>query len=225
MRRADRLFQLILLLGRKRVVTAQRLAAELGVSERTVYRDVRDLTLSGVPIEGEAGVGYVLRRGFQVPPLMFTAEELRALVLGARMVQGFSDPALQEAVANALVKIEAVLPDALKGDLDDRRLMVPDCHVPPSLRKLLGLLRAAIDERRKLRFAYTRRDGERSFRVVRPLALAFWGPQWTLAAWCELREDFRTFRLDRISALTVETEVFADERGRTVEDYLRSVGD
>lgn len=220
MRRADRLFQIILLLGGKKVVTAQHLAAELQVSERTVYRDIRDLTLSGVPIEGEAGVGYVLRRGFQVPPLMFSTDELRALVLGTRMVEGFTDEVLRAAARQALAKIGAVLPDALKEDLDNTSLLVPDFHVPKKIREYVGIIRPAIDAHRKIQFAYVRADGTFSDRIVRPLALTFWGSQWTLAAWCEMREDFRTFRLDRMKGPAVLATTFDQENGRGINDYL-----
>lgn len=219
MRRADRLFQIVLLLGRRRAVTARELAEQLQVSERTIYRDIADLSLSGVPVAGEAGVGYLMRGGFQLPPLMFDAEELAALALGSRMVQGWSDPELGRAAERALLKIEAVLPLGLKNELDRQALLVPDFHVPPAMVAPLSHLRRAIREARKVRFDYTRADGEASLRTVRPVGLFFWGEAWTLAAWCELRDDFRTFRLDRMRDLVSLDETF--EAVGLLENYIR----
>ncbi len=220
MRRADRLFQIIQLLRRRSVATAAWLAQELEVSERTVYRDIRDLTLSGVPIEGEAGVGYMLRRGFDLPPLMFTDAEIEAMVLGARVVKSWSDPALAKAAEEALARVEAVLPDRLRARLTATPLFAPGFHVPVALLGALATLRTAIDERRKACLAYTSATGEETERTVRPLALFFWGTTWSLTAWCELRDDFRSFRLDRMRSLTIPGERFTDERGRTIDDFF-----
>ena len=221
MRRADRLFQIVLLLGRRRAVTARELADALRVSERTIYRDIADLSLSGVPVAGEAGVGYLLRGGFQLPPLMFDAEELAALALGSRMVQGWTDPDLGRAAERALLKIEAVLPATLKPSLERQALLVPDFHVPAVMVAPLGLLRRAIGESRKVAFAYTRADGAASQRTVWPLGLFFWGETWTLGAWCELRGEYRSFRLDRMAHLETRDACFA--AGDLLEDYIRVV--
>src|SRR5262245_11101104 len=148
MRRADRLFQIIQFMRRRGVTTAAALADALEVSERTVYRDVRDLVLSGVPIDGEAGVGYRLRKGFDLPPLMFTATELEALVLGTRVVMSWADPALANAAQSALARIEAALPDNLRSRLD-APLFAPGYHVRQEVLERMGILRVAIDERRK----------------------------------------------------------------------------
>jgi predicted DNA-binding transcriptional regulator YafY len=223
MRRADRLFQIVLLLGRRRAVTARELAEALQVSERTIYRDIADLSLSGVPVAGEAGVGYLMRGGYQLPPLMFDADELAALALGSRMVQGWSDPELGRAAERALLKIEAVLPPALKQRMDEQALLVPDFHVPPQMIAPLGLLRRAIGEARKVAFAYTRADGEASQRSVWPLGLFFWGETWTLGAWCELRGEYRSFRLDRMLNLAALHTHF--QGGGLLEDYIRVVSD
>jgi predicted DNA-binding transcriptional regulator YafY len=223
MRRADRLFQIIELLRGRRLTTARTLAERLEVSERTIYRDVRDLMLSGVPIEGEAGVGYVLRKGFDLPPLMFDREELEALVLGARFVQTWGGSALSEAARRALVKIEAVLPVDRRQDLRRSRLFALDFNVPPQLTATMDAAREAINRRQVLRIGYRREDGETSSREVRPLALYFWGAVWTLAAWCELRRDFRNFRVDRISDAAVAGRTFVDEPGKTLEDFLRRI--
>ncbi len=220
MRRADRLFQVIQLLRRRNVVTAAWLAGELEVSERTVYRDVRDLMLSGVPIEGEAGVGYMLRRGFDLPPLMFTDAEIEAMVLGARVVTSWGDRGLAKAAGDALARVESVLPERLRARLNGTPLFAPGFHVPPGIVEKLAALRAALDARRKVRLEYTSADGSETERVVRPLGLFFWGYGWSLTGWCELREDFRSFRLDRMRVLEPLDARFQDEPGRRIEDFF-----
>ncbi len=187
------------------------------------FRDVRDLQLSGVPIEGEAGVGYVLRKGFDIPPLMFDREELEALVVGARMVQAWGGATLSDAVTQALTKIEAVLPVDRKRDIARSRLFALQFHIPAGLAAIVDRMREAINGRHVLRFEYVRQDGEGSTRDVRPLALYFWGPVWTLAAWCELRNDFRNFRVDRISKPAILDRTFAEEPGKTLEDFISRV--
>jgi predicted DNA-binding transcriptional regulator YafY len=221
-RRADRLFRLVQLLRARRFATARTLAEALEVSERTVYRDVRDLTLSGVPIEGEAGVGYALRRGFDLPPLMFDYEEIEALTAGARMVQAWSSPKLARAAQAALEKIAAALPADKRIAMERTRLYAPTFHIDPAMGKLLDIMREAIVERRRLAFDYKDEGGQASARAVRPLGLYFWGQRWTLAAWCEMRGDFRNFRLDRAAGVTAGTR-FPDEPGKRLEDFLRSV--
>jgi predicted DNA-binding transcriptional regulator YafY len=225
MRRADRLFRIVFELGRGRTQTATRLAEKLEVSERTIYRDIADLVASGVPIEGAAGVGYLLRRGFHLPPLMFDEDELAALALGSRMVKGWSDRALGKAAEQALAKIEAVLPDRLKAQAGAAALLVPDFHVPVGVVAPLGALRGAVDACRKVRLSYRRADGAASERTVWPLGLVFWGNAWTLAAWCELRCDFRTFRLDRMASVEALDERYEQAPGQRLEDYLRRAAD
>ncbi|AUX45531.1 DeoR family transcriptional regulator [Sorangium cellulosum] len=220
MRRADRLFQIVQQLRRRRVTTAARLAEELEVSERTIYRDIRDLIASGVPIEGEAGVGYALPRGFDLPPLMFQDDEIEALVLGARMVASWSDPSLVRAAERALARIEAALPERLRPKVAESALFAPSFHVPEGATAHLAALRAAVSERRKLRFGYTRADGARSTRTVHPLGLFFWGTGWSLAAWCELRAEFRGFRLDRIHDLETLDARFEETPGQTLRDFF-----
>jgi predicted DNA-binding transcriptional regulator YafY len=222
MRRADRLFQLVQLLRKSRLVTAQRLATELEVSERTVYRDVRDLTLSGVPIRGEAGVGYALAHGFDLPPLMFSEEELEALVLGARVVQGYADPDLARAADSVLAKVEMVLPDRMRGRIGNSTLLAPTFH-PGKHAPNLGALRGAIRDKRKVRFKYVDLSGKESRRTARPLALAFWGKIWSMASWCEMRKDFRSFRLDRMQSVEPLEERFEDEGGKMLDDFIRNV--
>jgi predicted DNA-binding transcriptional regulator YafY len=220
-RRADRLFQIIQFIRGRRVTTAAELARALEVSERTVYRDVRDLVLSGVPIEGEAGVGYMLRRGFDLPPLMFTRDEVQALVLGTRVVTSWADSELGRAAESALGRIAAVLPDDLKDRALDSRLFAPGFHVPPEVAGRLGLLREATEEKHRTSMSYRDAEDVLTDRTVRPLALAFFGYTWMLTAWCELRRDFRNFRLDRMEALQDTGERFEDEAGKTWEDFMR----
>jgi len=220
MRRADRLFQIVLLLGRGRVVTARQMAEELEVSERTVYRDITDLMAAGTPIDGEAGVGYRMRPGYQVPPLMFDGEELEALALGASMVRAWADTELARAAGRVLAKVDAVLPDRLRGRWDKETLLAPDFFVSPQTVTGMPQLRKAIDQRLMAHLAYEREDGEPSERVVWPLGLVFWGTKWTLGAWCELRGDFRTFRLDRIRSLELLPSQFPDMAGRRFKDYI-----
>jgi predicted DNA-binding transcriptional regulator YafY len=222
MRRADRLFQIVQRLRRKRVTRARELAEALGVSERTIYRDVQDLVLSGVPIQGEAGVGYALPRGFDVPPLMFTEEEIEALVLGARIVKAWADPGLQHAAEEALAKIEAVLPPRLRDLVPDATLFAPAFHVRAQLTASLTPLRDAVRRKRKVRFGYQDRGSKNSERTVQPLGLFYWGHAWSLGAWCELRQDFRNFRIDRMREVAVLDEGFVDTPGRTLTDFFHS---
>lgn len=222
MRRADRLFRLVTLLSRARVVTARDLAAQLEVSERTIYRDVADLVASGTPIDGEAGVGYRLRRDYRLPPLPFSAAELEALATGLRMVGGWADPAMGRAAELALARIDAVLP-ASRRSLRDAPVLVPGFHVPPAMLAPMALLREAIAVQRKVEIDYVSADDSKTARILWPLGLVFWGQSWTLAAWCELREDFRSFRLDRIGDLRVLDQRFQISRGRSLEDYVRAV--
>jgi len=220
MRRADRLFQIIQFLRSRRVTTARWLSEVLEVSERTIYRDIQDLMASGVPIDGEAGIGYVIRRGYDLPPLMFTQEEITALTLGARIVNSWADPGLAKAAQAALSKIDTALPDTLKGQLDQTRLFSPLVQIPVAVASAMGQLRVAIDRSQKVDLQYVRADGKASKRVIWPLGLFFWGTVWTLGAWCELRQGFRNFRLDRIQGLQVSDACFPIEPGRTLEDMI-----
>lgn len=222
MRKADRLFQIVQILRRRRLTTARHLAESLEISERTVYRDIRDLAASGVPIEGEAGVGYRLR-GFDLPPLMFNREEVEALVLGARIVQSWTDPELARAASEALSKIEAALPRDRSHLVDGTPLFAPADHWRVEIAVDLPTLRQAIRDSRKLRFRYTDAGGTQSERTVRPLGLSFYGPVWILAAWCELRQDFRAFRVDRIHELEVLPGSFPPEPGRTLQDFIAAM--
>lgn len=224
MRRADRLFRVVQLLRRRRtVVTAAQIAAKLEISERTVYRDIRDLIAAGTPIDGEAGVGYRLRPGYDLPPLMFDREEIQALVLGARIVTQFGDAGLARASESILSKVAGVLPKELEPLLADTRLFVPRTPSGARSSAALAVAREALTGRRRLQLKYATENNRETDRVVRPLGLFFWGKTWTLAAWCEMRIDFRNFRLDRITQATIG-ERFDEETGRTLRDMLTQYG-
>jgi predicted DNA-binding transcriptional regulator YafY len=221
MRRADRLFEIIQILRRKKTTRAADLAARLEVSERTIYRDISDMVGRGVPIDGEAGVGYILRPGFDLPPLMFNENEIEALLLGARIVQSWADPELAAAAATVMDKVAAVSPDGLRRQLELARLWAPADRAREPIAIDQAALRHAIRDQRKIRFTYQDLDGRFSERVVRPLIMAFYGPVWVLAAWCELRKGFRVFRIDRMAAFSALETRFDTERGKTAEDFLK----
>jgi len=224
MRRADRLFLIIhVLRGRRTALAARSLAQTLSVSLRTVYRDVADLQLSGVPIEGEAGIGYVLRKGADIPPLMFNADELEALVVGTRFVRAFAGARLSAGAKAALLKIEAVLPEELRDRSSRSRIFAPGGWYETKS-GLIDRLHAAIAEHRVLRLDYRDESGRASLREVEPLCLAFWGGAWTLGAWCRLRDDFRNFRPDRIASFEPSGEVFVETEQRGLSAYLRQAG-
>jgi predicted DNA-binding transcriptional regulator YafY len=203
MSRAQRLLDLIQALRRhRRPVSGQALADELGVSLRTLYRDVASLQGQGAAIEGEAGVGYVLRPGFMLPPLMFSEDEIEALVLGSRMVAGQADEPLADAASNALAKIAAVLPADLRNSLDTSALFAPRRREPAGGGDV-ATIRRAIRAEHKLRIRYTDRGGTSTSRTVWPFALGYFDRAQMVAAWCELRAGYRHFRTDRIVALDV----------------------
>lgn len=213
MSRSARLLDLIQVLRRhRRPVSGQALAEELGVSLRTVYRDIATLIAQGAPIEGEAGIGYVLRPGFVLPPLMFTLEEIEALVLGSRWVAQRGDKPLGEAARNALAKIGAVLPKEMNEDLEATGLLAPPGNPLASDPAYLTLIRAAIRNGRKLEIGYANAAGDITQRLIWPLALAFFDEALVLAAWCELRQEFRHFRTDRISRLAPLDEPYPGRR-------------
>ena len=222
MRRADRLFRIVQFLRAGRLQTARSLAQKLQVSERTIYRDVQDLQLSGVPILGEAGVGYTLRRDYDLPPLMFDHREITALVLGSRMVAAWGDSELASAANDALRKIEAVLTPALRDRIDAVPLHVPTHGLKNQgiAREVLEQLRGAIEGSQVVEVTYGDEKERVTERRLRPMALLFWGNVWTLVAWCELRVDFRSFRIDRFKTLHTLEETFTQERGQRYEDFL-----
>lgn len=226
MRRADRLFQIVQLIRGRRLTTAAHLAQRLEVSERTVYRDVADLQHQGVPIEGEAGVGYRLGQGFELPPLMFTVDEARALVASVRMAQVWQDPALVQASNMALSKILSVLPSAALAAAQSMAVYAPPVGLEPAVQATLQTLREAAQTHCRLQLHYRDASDAPSQRTVRPLGCFYWGKVWTLGAWCERREDFRSFRLDRMAQVQVLEGAqgrFVNEAGKTLADFLRAV--
>jgi predicted DNA-binding transcriptional regulator YafY len=225
MRRADRLFQLIQILRRQpTAVTAEAIAAELEVSVRTVYRDVRDLQARRVPIDGAAGVGYVLREGYDLPPLMFTEDELEALLIGVRIVRSWADPGLAAAAGDVLGKVAAVLPEALRVRISSLSLLAPPSGRREPVAIDVAALRLAIRREHKVELDYVNAAGSATRRAVWPMSLAFFPPVWLLLAWCELRQDFRSFRLDRIGALRFPGERYPRVPGRRLVDWLRREG-
>ena len=224
-RRADRLLALLELLRSRSVSTAASLAATLEVSIRTVYRDVDALVATGVPVRGEAGVGYTLEAGYYLPPLNLTAEEAGALALGARVLATWSDGGVAGQAAAALAKIRAVLPASGQGGVDQDIMWAPqwvERHAPKV--DLLELKRAA-QRRRVLVIEYEALNGARTTRTVRPLSINFFGPVWLLAAWCELAGNFRCFRLDRINSMMPTGATFRDEDGKRLADFKRVKGE
>lgn len=222
MRRADRLFHLVQLIRGRRLTTAAFLAQRLEVSERTVYRDIADLQHQGVPIEGEAGLGYRLGTGFDLPPLMFTQAEAAALVASLRLAQAWLDPALAAEAETALGRIFSVLPAASRAAAESLPVFAPVMDVDAATQARLQSLREAVQARRKIRVDYSDAAGNTSQRVLWPLGCFYWGAVWTLAAWCESRQDFRNFRVDRISVLALLDEPFVHVAGRTLADFLRA---
>lgn len=222
MRRADRLFRIVQYLRGGRLWTAATLAERLEVTPRTIYRDVADLIGSGVPIEGEAGVGYVMRAGYDLPPLMFTSDEIVALVAGARLIRAWGGTQMAAAAEEALVKIAAVLPEAERT----RAARVPihafaAPEMSADLRARIDRFEAAAEASHRLDIAYSDQAGQPSRRTVRPLGLWFWGKVWTAVCWCELRRDFRMFRLDRIETIA-DAGRYRPEPGQTLRDFYAS---
>lgn len=213
MRRAERLLQLLQILRRhRRPVTGDAIARELEVSLRTVYRDIAALIADRVPIRGEAGVGYVLGEGFDLPPLMFTPDELEAVMLGLRWVARRGDTDLSRAAQDTVAKIGAVLPERLKPFLFDAALLVPPHFRLVADQVDVSLLRTAIREGRKVSLTYRSEDGRETVRVIWPIAVAYFDAQRLIIAWCELRQAFRSFRTDRMLAMTVADEKYPARR-------------
>lgn len=217
MRRAERLFQLIHLLSRRRFATAAYLGERVEISPRTVYRDISHLIGSGVPILGEAGVGYRLDPSYRLPPLMFTPNEAEALVIGMRMIETWGDDELGQAARSVLDKVAAVVPHTTV--LEQTALFSLSFSRRGAATRFLRELRSAVNRRVKVTLHYLDARDAVTSRCVRPLGLYFWGQTWTLAAWCELRTSFRNFRLDRISNLVLTGTTFDLVSPCTLEDY------
>ncbi|MCH8542045.1 MAG: YafY family transcriptional regulator [Alcanivorax sp.] len=223
MDKTARLFSLMDALRRRRLpVTAATLADELSVSVRTIYRDVQALIGLGATIDGEAGMGYVLRTGFFLPPLMFDDAELEALVLGASWVAGQGDEELVRAARNVLAKVATASPQDLRDRIDDIGLWASPVGEDPGT-AFLPHVREAIRREQRLHMGYRRADGEASERTVWPIMLAFFERVRMLVAWCELRQGFRHFRLDRISELTMPGDHYPRRRSVLVREWRREM--
>ncbi len=219
MARSERLLELIQELRRHRApVSGAALADELGISLRTLYRDIATLRAQGAGIEGEPGIGYVLKPGFLLPPLMFADEEIEALVLGMRFVAGRADAPLQRAAQHVLAKIASVLPDELRRDLDSSTLLVAPAAAPHD-RIDLAAIRHAIRAERRLVIAYADAGGATSERAIWPFAIGFFEQVRVVVAWCELRGDYRHFRTDRIGAVAETGERYPRRRAALLKDW------
>lgn len=223
MRKIDRLFEIIQLLRGQRLCTADFISEKIGVSVRTVYRDIQSLIASGVPIEGERGIGYVIRQPIELPPLHFSPLELKAIQLGIDMVKAVADHDVAAAAREVALKIQDALPTKDRGK-NHRPIahiyFESDLHTRGTLAKL----RRALDENYILEISYKNEATAESFRTVKPLGIEYWGKVWTLAAWCELRNDFRVFRIDRIISCEITRDAFKSEAGKTYRDYLANFG-
>lgn len=231
MSRSERLLNLMQLLRLYRFpVSGDRLADELGVSVRTLYRDVATLQSQGADIQGTPGRGYVLKPGFLLPPLMFTDEEIEAMVLGMRWVSARTDPALSRAGQQALARIAAVLPNDLRLQLEQTALFVPqvrtsdDDQSPAEAHRapVLPRLREALRDQLKVRIAYDDLGGTRSERIIWPIAVAFFDRVQMVSGWCELRQDYRNFRIDRIARLELTTEGYPRDRSELLVEWRRA---
>jgi len=220
MRRTDRLFELIQILRDGRLHTARDMAERLEVSVRTLWRDMATLIASGLPVEGERGVGYILREPVTLPPLTLTPDEVQALTLGLQLVTRGADPSLTRAADSLLGKVTAVLPARLLDGMGAETWVFPGAEALAAARHLPAL-RRAIRLHERVVIHYVDGEGTGSSRPVRPLVLEFWGRVWTLATWCETRGDFRSFRVDRIDTLTPTGETFPAEPGTTLADWRR----
>lgn len=225
MSRSERLLTLLEVLRRhRRPVAGRALAAELGISIRTLYRDIATLQGQGADIEGEPGLGYLLRPGFMLPPLMFSEDEIEALVLGSRWVADRGDPRLGEAARNALAKIGAVLPADLRGDLDTVALLVGPGAPTAADTVDLGAIRKAIRSERRLAMTYRDGAGRETRRTIWPFALGFFDRVRIVLGWCEARQDFRHFRTDRISDLVPLAERYPRRRPVLLREWRASQG-
>jgi len=220
-RRADRLFDILRILrAAPRPVTAAAIADELEVTVRTVYRDVATLQARRISIEGAAGIGYVLRRGFDLPPLMFTEDEAEAIAIGARMVARTGDPSLQKAAESVLSKVTLVVPDPLRDYLNAAPVYVSKSGAPvPARRDLPATIRHAIRDGRKMRIAYEDEHARQTMRVIQPFAVAYYVEATLICAWCELRNDIRHFRTDRVTCAEVLDEAFTIPKA-VIADWL-----
>lgn len=227
MNKAERLFNLVTLLrARRTAITAEAIADVMEVSVRTVYRDIQALILSGIPIDGEPGVGYLLRPGSHLPPLMFDSDEVMALMAGVRMVKAFTDPELSQAASQAEAKIRSVLTDELKSQADRQPYFIPVLNRDAHLRSLHQTIRVACDRQQKILMHYEDVEKNQTQRVLWPLGILGLFGRWLLVAHCELRNDYRAFRLDRVIQCDMIEETFEISSDISMKHYIESqIGD
>ncbi|GAA0680845.1 YafY family protein [Marinobacterium maritimum] len=223
MSRTERLLDILQILRRhRRPVRGAVLAEETGISLRTLYRDIATLQSMGAEIDGEPGLGYALKPGFLLPPLMFSPEEIEALALGLKWAGERTDGPMGQAARDAMAKLEAVLPPELRQRFDDDALVIVPCRRPPQ-REDLPLIRQALNEERKLSLHYTDQSGARTDRVVWPVTVGFFDSVQVLAAWCELRNDYRHFRIDRILEAQVLSEKTPKRRFQMMKEWRKTL--
>ncbi|PCI60008.1 MAG: transcriptional regulator [Kordiimonadales bacterium] len=225
MKRADRLFQIVNhMQGRRMAITAQSIADEFDVSVRTIYRDIQDLILTGVPISGEAGVGYLIDKSHCLPPMSLEVGELETLMLGAAMVSAFTDEAMAKSAKSLVRKLRNVLPEKDREIFAGTALFAPPTNALIPWTVDFSMMRGAIRTKHKLQLDYEDKNGDYTERTVRPLSLSFWGPSWLLLAWCELRQDHRHFRLDRMRSASQQEATFVETPETSLKSYLDCLG-
>jgi len=220
-RRADRLFQIVQLIGGRRLTTAAQLAERLEVSERTIYRDIRDLSLSGVPIEGEAGSGYRLLPGYHLPPLMFTPDEVEVMFAALGMVKGASGENFAKRAESIAEKLLAILPVEKRRIVEHSRIVSPSHHPSGEMQARFDLLHAAIGKRQVLTLHYQNQKGERAIRDIHPLGLSFWEGAWLVIAWCEMRDDYRCFLLQSCHQIQITCRHFTERGDRSLNQFIQ----
>lgn len=225
MKRADRLFQIVnFLQGRRMAVTAERIADEFDISVRTVYRDIQDLITTGVPINGEAGVGYMLDKSYYLPPMTFDVEELEVLMLGAAMVSSWTDTDMSVSAQTLIRKVRNALSERDRETFEGIALFAPPSRARLPWNINFSAIRRAVRKKEKIHLDYSDEQGRSTERTIRPLSLVFVGPVWMMLGWCELRHDFRHFRLDRVNKATFTGAFFEDTPETSLQTYLDSLG-
>lgn len=223
MRRADRLFEIIQLLRNRNLTTAKWLSERLEVSERTIYRDIQDLMSCGVPIDSAAGMGYVLHKDYDLPPLMFNLPEITSMIIGIKMAISLGGKVTQSA-EKALSKINNVLPQELKNTFQDTHIYTPPFYEKESAGDIIMQLNEAIQQKKAIEIHYQKPTQEiADIRTIYPLGIFFWKDRWTLAAWCTLRDDFRHFRIDRMFHVKPLESIFKLEKHQTLQAFFKSV--
>lgn len=220
-RRAERLFQIVQIISSRRLTTAAQLAARLEVSERTIYRDINDLSLSGVPVVGEAGHGYQLLDGYHLPPLMLTTDEVEAVIAALRMVKTWSGEALACSAESVHEKLLSVLTPDKRRVAEQSAIVSPGIAGKPQIKQHFDLFHRAIRKQQVVQITYQDKQGRRSTRRIYPLGLTFWGNLWLLVAWCEKRNDYRSFKLEGCCDIHLTTEHYSQHPERSLEHFIQ----